>query len=96
MDEPDETPLTLEGDDQAELNVQEINLTSVHHPELCRAEVRVQGSIRHVSDGDSVTVGPTPLSKLVIDGTVDGKEEPANTLVLKIDEMRAPAEEPAH
>jgi len=96
MDEPAETPIALEGSDQAELNVQEINLTSVHHPELCRAEVRVQGSVRHVSDGDSVTVGPTPLSKLVIDGTVDGKEEPANTLVLKIDEMRAPADESAH
>jgi len=96
MDDPASTPLSLEGDRQESLNVQEIDLTSVHHPELCRAEVTVQGSIRHIGDGDSVTVGPTPLSKLVIEGTVDGKQEAANTLVLKIDGMEAPAEEPSH
>ena len=96
MDDPASTPLALEGDRQESLNVQEIDLTSVHHPELCRAEVTVQGSIRHIGDGDSVTVGPTPLSKLVIEGTVDGKQEAANTLVLKIDGMEAPAEDPAH
>ncbi|MEZ3142920.1 Rrf2 family transcriptional regulator [Halobaculum sp. MBLA0143] len=96
MDDPASTPLALEGEHQESLNVQEIDLTSVHHPELCRAEVTAQGSIRHISDGDSVTVGPTPLSKLVIEGTVDGKEEAANTLVLKIDGMRAPAGESSH
>ncbi|MEZ3114952.1 HTH domain-containing protein [Halobaculum sp. MBLA0147] len=96
MDEPASTPIAVDGEARAEWNVQEIDLTSVHHPELCRAEVTVQGSIRDVGDGDSVTVGPTPLSKLVIEGTVDGKEESANTLVLKIDGMRAPAEEPRH
>ena len=96
MDEPASTPIALEGERQESLNVQEIDLTSVHHPELCRAEVTVQGSIRHISDGDSVTVGPTPLSKLVIEGTVDGREVPANTLVLKIDGMEAPAGDPSH
>jgi predicted transcriptional regulator len=96
MDEPASTPIALEGERQESLNVQEIDLTSVHHPELCRAEVTVQGSIRHISDGDSVTVGPTPLSKLVIEGTVDGREVPANTLVLKIDGMEAPAGNPSH
>jgi hypothetical protein len=96
MDEPASTPLALDGESQENINVQEIDLTSVHHPELCRAEVTVQGSIRHISEGDSVTVGPTPLSKLVIEGTVDGKDEAGNTLILKIDGMEAPAEDPAH
>jgi predicted transcriptional regulator len=96
MDEPASTPLALDGEPQDTLNVQEIDLTSVHHPELCRAEVTVQGSIRHISDGDSVTVGPTPLSKLLIEGTVDGRDESANTLILKIDGMTAPAGDANH
>ena len=96
FDEPASTPLYLEGALQDGLNVQEIDLTSVHNPELCRAEVRIQGSIRDIHDGDSVTVGPTPLSKLKIDGTVDGRDESANTLILTVDDMRAPAEEPEH
>jgi predicted transcriptional regulator len=41
-------------------------------------------------------VGPTPLSKLVIEGTLDGKDDTANILILKIDSMRAPAEHPEH
>ena len=96
LDEPASTPLFHHGDRLDNVNVQEINLTSVHHPELCRAEIHVQGSVRDFHEGDSVTVGPTPLSKLVIDGTVDGKDDTASVLILKIDGMEAPAEPPEH
>jgi len=78
------------------VNVQEIDLTSVHHPELCRAEIHLRGSVREFHEGDTVVVGPTPLSKLVITGTLDGKDDTSNILILKIDSMEAPAEEPAH
>ncbi|WP_255149659.1 Rrf2 family transcriptional regulator [Halorarius halobius] len=79
-------------------NVQEIDLTSVHHPELCRAEIRLQGSIGDFHEGDSISVGPTPLSKLLIEGTLEGKDDTNNSLILTIDNMEAPAggEEPAH
>jgi predicted transcriptional regulator len=77
-------------------NVQEIDLTSVHHPELCRAEIRMQGSISEFHEGDPIQVGPTPLSKLVIEGTLEGKDDTNNTLIITIDDMRAPAGEPAH
>ena len=96
LDEPAATPLFHEGERLDNVNVQEINLTSVHHPELCRAEVHVQGSVRDFHEGDSVVVGPTPLSKLRIEGTVDGKDESASVLILKIDGMKAPSEPPAH
>jgi predicted transcriptional regulator len=79
-------------------NVQEIDLTSVHHPEDCRAEIRLQGSITNYHEGDSIVVGPTPISKLRIDGTLAGKDDTNNILILEIDEMLAPApgEEAAH
>jgi predicted transcriptional regulator len=38
-------------------------------------------------------VGPTPLSKLVIEGTIEGKDDTNNSLILTIDDMVAPAGE---
>ena len=96
MDEPAAVPLLHNGEPVDTANVGEIDLSSVHHPDLCRAEIHVQGSVREFHEGDSVRVGPTPLSKLVIDGPVDGKDDTDNILILRIDDMRAPAEEPAH
>jgi predicted transcriptional regulator len=96
MDEPADVPIFHEGDQVEGVNVDGIDLSSVHHPELCRAEIHVQGSVRDFHEGDSVTVGPTPLSKLVIDGTVDGKDDTANVLILRIDDMRAPDEPAEH
>ena len=96
MDEPADVPIFHEGDQVEGVNVDGIDLSSVHHPELCRAEIHVQGSVRDFHEGDSVTVGPTPLSKLVVDGTVDGKDDTANILILQIDDMRAPDEPAEH
>jgi len=92
MDQAADVPLEHNGELTEGANVQEIDLTSVHHPELCRAEIRLQGSISDFHEGDSVVVGPTPLSKLRIVGTLDGKDDTNNSLILTIDDMRAPAE----
>ncbi len=96
MDDAAHVPLRHNGDEQPDANVEEIDLTSVHHPEQCRAEINLQGSIADYHEGDSITVGPTPLSKLQIIGTLAGKDDTSNTLILTIDDMRAPAEPPEH
>jgi predicted transcriptional regulator len=96
MDQEAEVSLFLDGEPVEDANVEEISLTSVHHPELCRAEIHVRGSVREFHEGDAVRVGPTPLSKLVVEGSVDGKDDTSNILILKIESMEAPAEESAH
>jgi predicted transcriptional regulator len=96
MDQAAEVPLSHDGERVPDANVEQIDLTSVHHPEECRTKVRLRGSISDFSKGDPVTVGPTPLSKLRIDGTVEGKDDTNNSLILTIDDMRAPVEEPSH
>ncbi|MFC6717962.1 Rrf2 family transcriptional regulator [Natrialbaceae archaeon GCM10025810] len=96
MDDPAAVPIEHDGEPVEDVIVEEIDLSSVHHPELCRAEIHVQGAIGDIQEHDSVTVGPTPLSKLLIEGTVDGKDDTNNILILRIDEMIAPAEEPEH
>lgn len=96
MDHAAEVPLFHNAEEIEDANVAEINLASVHHPEKCRAEVTLQGSLSSYKEGDSVTVGPTPLSKLQIVGTLSGKDDTGNSLILTIDDMVAPAEEPEH
>jgi len=96
LDEPAVVPLTREGEPVEGVNVENIQLNSVHHPDLCRAEIHLQGSVKEFHEGDRVRVGPTPLSKLVVEGIVDGKDATANVLVLKIEGMEAPAESPTH
>ena len=96
MDTVAEVELHHNGEEVEEANVEEISLTSVHHPDLCRAEIHLRGSVRDFHEGDDVTVGPTPLSKLVVEGTLDGKDDTHHILILKISGMEAPAEQPDH
>jgi predicted transcriptional regulator len=94
MDQPASVPLVLNGERLEDVNVDGIDLTTVHHPNLCRAEIHVLGSLTDFHEGDSVSVGPTPLSKLIVDGTVDGKDETNNVVILRIEDMRAPDPDP--
>ena len=96
MDEPAQVPFEHNGEPLADVNVESIDLTNVHHPDRCRAEIHIQGSVRDIHEGDSITVGPTPLSKLVFEGVVDGKDSTNNIVILRIDGMKAPVGEPAH
>ncbi|MCU4925134.1 Rrf2 family transcriptional regulator [Halobacteria archaeon AArc-dxtr1] len=96
MDDPAAVPIQYEGEPVDDVIVEEIDLSSVHHPELCRAEIHLQGSMDAIGDEASVVVGPTPLSKLQITGTVDGKDDTNNVLILRIDEMVAPAGDAEH
>jgi predicted transcriptional regulator len=96
MDQAANVPLKHNGDSVEDANVEEIDLTSVHHPEECRAEIQLQGSIANFHEGDTITVGPTPLSKLRIIGELEGKDDTNNSLIMTIDDMRAPSGEPDH
>ncbi|MEF8777058.1 MAG: Rrf2 family transcriptional regulator [Haloarculaceae archaeon] len=93
LDQAADVPFTHNGELVAEANVEEIDLTSVHHPEQCRAEVTLRGTLSDFHEGDNLTVGPTPLSKLQIEGTLEGKDDTNNVLILTIDDMEAPVGE---
>ncbi|MFB6135562.1 MAG: Rrf2 family transcriptional regulator [Halobacteriaceae archaeon] len=92
LDAPAEVPLVRNGEPVDSVNVSEISLTSVHHPDLCRAEVHLRGSVRNFHEGDRVRVGPTPLADLVVEGTLDGRDDTNDVLVLGIESMSAPAD----
>lgn len=95
MDDAERTPVKREGTPVAEVNIEEIDLSSVTNPDLCRAELVVRGPVGTFETGDYVTVGPTPAAGLRLSGTVDATNVDGNTLMLRVDGMETPSQEPA-
>ena len=87
MEDPARVPVERAGSRLDGVNVQEIDLSSVNNPELCRAEVVLRGSARHFEGGDRVTVGPTPTAGLRLSGVVDAADIDGNTLMVRVDSM---------
>lgn len=69
------------------VKVVEIAFTTLCHPDLCQASVRIIGSLRAFEIGDNITIGPTPVNKLLIRGEVYGKDEVSQSLLVSTSEM---------
>ncbi|MEM1578970.1 MAG: CBS domain-containing protein, partial [Archaeoglobaceae archaeon] len=82
-------PVVVNDTVMEDLSVEEIDLPSISHPEICQARVRLLGDIRKITPGDKVTFGPTPVNELVIVGRVVGRDDTANTLIVDIEKIVA-------
>lgn len=80
--------------ERLDATVDRITFKSVHHPESCRAELHFQQSVAEFGIGQAVAAGPTPLSKLVVAGTIEAIDDTSNTLILDIAQVEAPVEAP--
>lgn len=69
------------------ITASEISFTAVRHPDLCNGVVRVIGDVRDFDIGDRIQIGPTPVNKLIIRGTVAGRDDTENSIVFFIEEM---------
>lgn len=65
----------------------EIIFNKVMHSQQCDGVIRVIGNIRDFNIGDEIEVGPTPVNKLYIRGTVMGRDDTMSRLILHISEM---------
>lgn len=68
-------------------HVQEIDFTTLCHPDVCHAVIKLVGSARLFEIGDQITIGPTPVNKLLIRGEVFGKDESKQALLIATSEM---------
>jgi predicted transcriptional regulator len=68
-------------------NVQEIDFTTLCNPDICHAVIKLVGSARLFEIGDQITIGPTPVNKLLIRGEIFGKDEPRQSLLIATSEM---------
>ena len=65
----------------------EIVFNKVMHSQQCDGVIRVIGNIRDFNVGDEIEVGPTPVNKLYLRGTVRGRDDTMSRVILHIDEM---------
>ena len=82
-----EVPLLRNGDVCDSARVNEIAFTTLTHADLCHALIKIIGNIRVFEVGDTITVGPTPVNKLLIKGEVFGKDEINSSLLISTTEM---------
>lgn len=78
--------------ERVDVTIENIRLTSVHHPTECRARIRLRDSVAAFEVGDAVAAGPTPKSKLLLAGSVVAVDETTNELIVDIAQLEAPVE----
>jgi len=67
--------------------IEEIDFMTVAHPDVCSAAIKVIGNIREFAIGDALKLGPTPVNKLTLRGTVCGRNDAENKLIVLVSEM---------
>ncbi|MCQ2737966.1 MAG: CBS domain-containing protein [archaeon] len=71
------------------VSVAKIEFTSVPHPGECEAAIKLLGSIKELNIGDTVRVGPTPVNNMGIIGTIVGRDDMDNLILLDITTIRS-------
>ncbi|MDV2480499.1 CBS domain-containing protein [Methanoculleus sp. Wushi-C6] len=82
-----EVPIFRDGEKVKGVRVVELDFTTLCHPDLCQAMVRIIGSVKLFRVGDRVTIGPTPVNKLVVRGEIYGMDENQQALLFSVSEM---------
>ncbi len=67
--------------------IEEIDFTTVAHPDVCSAVVKIIGNTRDFNIGDTLKLGPTPVNKLTLKGTVCGRDDSENKVIINVSEM---------
>jgi len=79
--------ISRNGEPVSGANVKEIDFTTLCHPDVCHAVIKLVGSAKLFEIGDQITIGPTPVNKLMIRGEVFGRDESRQSLLISTSEM---------
>ncbi|MGD0535310.1 CBS domain-containing protein [Methanoregula sp.] len=82
-----DVPISRDGAEVKGAHAQEIDFTTLCHPDICHAVIKLVGSAKLFKIGDKITIGPTPVNKLLIRGEVFGKDESNQSLLIATSEM---------
>ncbi len=82
-----DVPIRINDEPVQGVSVKEIDFTTLCHPDICHAVIKLVGSARLFEIGDKITIGPTPVNKLLIRGEVFGKDEAKQSLLISTEEM---------
>jgi predicted transcriptional regulator len=87
LEHQSEVPIIRGGEKVKGVRVSELDFTTLCHPDLCQAEVKIIGSVKLFRVGDLITIGPTPVNKLLVRGEVYGMDENRQALLISVSEM---------
>ncbi len=88
-DDDSKVPIYKNGERIKDISVARIEFTSVPQPSECEAAIKVLGSIKDLNLGDTVSIGPTPVNNLGIMGTIVGRDDMDNILLVDTKTIRS-------
>ncbi|MEM0293349.1 MAG: CBS domain-containing protein [Saccharolobus sp.] len=72
---------------ETEIKVENIKILDITNPTANRVLLKVDGDVRKLKIGDPVRLGPTPYSRLVIDGIILHLDENSKQIVVDVKRM---------
>jgi predicted transcriptional regulator len=75
------------------VSASEILFSKVAKSNECDGAVRIIGNIRDFQMGGDIQVGPTPVNKLYLRGTMAGRDDVMSRILLKVVEIISNAQE---
>ena len=82
-------PIYKNGKKIEDISVARIEFTSVPQPSECEAAIKVLGSIKDLNLGDTISIGPTPVNNLGVMGTIVGRDDMDNILLVDTKTIRS-------
>ena len=83
--DPCEIHVPIFVNDQAvsDISVNKIEFTNILRPGACEATITVLGDIKQLDLDNKIKIGPTPVNNLTVFGTIIGRDDVDNALLLK-------------
>ena len=88
-DKDSKVPIYKNGKRVEDVSVAKIEFTSVPQPSECEAAIKVLGSIKDLNLGDEISIGPTPVNNLGVMGTIVGRDDMDNILLVDTNTIRS-------
>lgn len=82
-------PLFKSGKEVEGVSVAKVEFTSIPHPAECEAKITILGSIKELDLGDKIRIGPTPVNKLTITGTIVGRDDMGSVLLVDTNTIKS-------
>ena len=76
-------PIYVNGASVSDSSGNKIEFTSLLRPGDCEATISVLGDIKQLDLDDTIKIGPTPVNNLTVDGTIIGRDDVDNVLLIK-------------
>ena len=76
-------PIHVNDELVSDISVNKIEFTNILRPGACEATISVLGDIKQLDLDNQIKIGPTPVNNLTIIGTIIGRDDVDNALLIK-------------